>query len=65
MAHILLSPIFFAGRVVTYGGETTPTVPDFVRENEYVGDFDGSRWLSGGSLYNRSPYGGRQCRDGG
>ena len=48
--YIVVTNIF-AGRVVTYGGETTPTVPDFVRENEYVGDFDGSRWLSGGSLY--------------
>ena len=42
------------GRVVittAFDEETTPTLSDFVRENEYVIDFDGSRWIRGSSVY--------------
>ena len=38
----------YAGRVITNGGETTtlgtPRFSEFYRENDYVGEFDGSRW---------------------
>lgn len=42
------------GRVVittAFDEETTPTLSDFVRENEYVRDFDYSRWIRGSSVY--------------
>ena len=47
MAHLPLSPIFMQGEL-----QQTPTLwspglrlcPDFVRENDYIGEFNGSQW---------------------